>query len=916
MYFRKFLLLFSAPFILSPAEGQEKLSIPQMPIPIDGEIYERSLDYLWLEKPISDSRLIDNMEDISLWQHKGAGKSSLTSERAKDGSHALRLISPTMANVAGPTLTIGMSSGPVIGFPYGSSSVLRAVDNEDWSDYNRLSFWVYPDLPGFRIIVMTVILHNDGVQKVPGPYGGRNGRHFIFLKPGQWNHCVWEIPHLARDKVTGVELEYRLQGNEPGATNVVTYDFDKLELQKVDQDHFEGWQVAPGQIAYCHSGYQPGTIKSAIASDIKSKTFSVVNHKTGKVILTKDIKENKYPNGIFQVLDFSELKTPGTYTIKVGNIQTKPFNIGEDVMRESIIKTINFFYSERCGTLIPGVHDYCHGDWICQHIPTGQRYSRAYQHDLQIIVNGGWHDAGNLAQGTAHSTAKASYAMFKLSERLKDKDPALSNLIYEEATWGLDWVLKTRFGDGYRVSWAPMDAWTDNIIGTEDDIKFTAKNNPLDNFVGSINETEAAGMSKKIDMFRADYYLKCAEEDWKFGRDELKKLDYENGDYLDDVAAGLIASIELYKTTSKEIYSTAAFEFANHISKCQQTENPDWDIPLTGFFYTDKSKKQIYRNSHGSDEYLLMPGLIQLCQLFPGHPDWMKWYSTIALYSNYYKKITEYSRPYDMIPASIYQTGGGKRRYNMDPHSYSEASFENQVKNGIRLSDDYYLRLFPVWFTKRGNTATTLSQAASLFPSAIFRNDARLEEICRKQLEWNLGFNPFSQSLMYGEGYNYSSQYSSMGGNMVGALPVGIQTDYDKDIPYWPSDVCFNYKELWVHSSALWLFLMSDVYDKSEKLKNISNINFQLSSVSESKEKFTIVCRATGNGNVSFKLIGWNINSDNKEIDVSLKKGQEKSIQWEVSVMNPKKPCVVAVIPNNNITEIKDIIFNESTSNN
>ena len=31
-----------------------------------------------------------------------------------------------------------------------------------------------------------------------------------------------------------------------GATKIVTFDFDRLELQRVEPDYYEGWAVAPG----------------------------------------------------------------------------------------------------------------------------------------------------------------------------------------------------------------------------------------------------------------------------------------------------------------------------------------------------------------------------------------------------------------------------------------------------------------------------------------------------------------------------------------------------------------------------------------------------------------------------------------------------------------------------------------------
>ena len=46
--------------------------------------------------------------------------------------------------------------------------------------------------------------------------------------------------------------------------------------------------------------------------------------------------------------------------------------------------------------------------------------------------------------------------MFSLAERLHagDKDAELYERLMEEARWGLDWILKTSFGDGFRyMNW-------------------------------------------------------------------------------------------------------------------------------------------------------------------------------------------------------------------------------------------------------------------------------------------------------------------------------------------------------------------------------------------------------------------------------------------------------------------------------
>ncbi len=764
--------------------------------PIPMEIDEsKTANFRWVNKPVLKSLLLDDMENPANWQHHGVGGLSFTKERFLDGTQCLRLVAKTKMKT-----NVAPDDREHYGRPFGEVIVRRSFKEEDWSQYNRLSFWVYPTLPGFKVISMYAVLHNDGAIKIPDSYE-REGLHFFLLKPDQWNHVVWEIASLPRERVTAVDIIYRMQGHEPGATDTVCFDIDRLELQKVEADHFEGWNVAPGRIAFSHTGYQTGTIKTAIASQLAVKEFSLVHADTNKVVLTKPIKTVTMPQpanrgvmsaaGEFHLMDFSELEEEGLYFIKAGVVETQPFRIDKNVWRGTIWKTLNFFFCERCGFDIPGIHGVCHQDWQCE--SSGKK----------MVINGGWHDAGDLSQGVWNTT-EATYAMFHLAEKIKTKDPDLYEQLIDEAKWGLIWILKTRFGDGNRSVWATMDFWTDNIIGTFDDITFKAQNTPFANFDTAAAEAIAARVLKDVDPELSALSLNAAQEDWQFALDGLTNATTREGSrYFPEVqiqGTGALASIELFRATGNKKYAEKAFEQARVIMSCQQKMPTDWDIPLSGFFYTDPQKQTILRYFHLSQSQAPIVPLSELLQEFPDHAEWVNWYSTITLYSEYLMKITEFTGPYHMFPCSIYRIDES-----------DEPAYREQVLNGIKLSEHYYLRIFPVWYVFRGNNSLILSDAKALSSLTKVRRNTELINLCQKQLEWVVGRNPFSQSLMYGEGYDYAPQYTAMSGDMVGSLPVGIQTSRDKDIPYWPVNNCYNYKEVWVQPSARWLWLMSDL---------------------------------------------------------------------------------------------------------
>lgn len=738
-------------------------TIPKMPMKMP---YENTLEHVWSQKKVLKSKKLSDMETMGAWQHANFGKLSLSQEKAYKGNSSILITSPTK----GDSVTAGR--------PWGTASAIYKVNNENWNEWNRISFWIYPDLPGFKLVSISLVFHNDGDEKVPDNYK-RNGLNYQMLENNKWNQVFWEVAHLGRDKVTGVEVRYRLQGNEPGTSETARYFIDEMVLEQVEPDHFEGWNVAPGEIAYNHIGYAAGIPKTALVSNDKLKTFSVVDAKSNKVVLEKNIETKETPLGKFQLMDFSSVNNSGTYALKVGNQQTRPFKIDKfnDVYRSSIIKTINHFYAQRCGTRVEGIHDACHADWMVKH---GNK---------MLQINGGWHDAGDLSQGLVNTT-EAAYAMLNLARDLEKSEPDLSDRLLEEARWGVDWVLKNRFGDGFRSNWATYDMWTDGIIGTVDDVFGRAQNSAQGNFLSATTEATAAIVFKTRDPDYAAYALKSAQEDWEFAAKNQRMG-------LEMAGIGLNASLALYEATANEKYKIAALTYADYILQCQQTENLDSDVPLKGFFYASSAKDRILHYSHRSHEQDAVVGLVKLSRLFPETAP--KWKTALQLYADFYKNVAKQTAPYYMLPAGIYDLT--KAQNDVD---------REQIRNGVKLNERYFMKRFPVWGEFRGNSGTILSQAKGLATIAKYFNDKDLQDIVSRQLMWHLGLNPFNQSLMYGEGYRYAGQYSTMSGNIVGGLPVGVQTHFNRDAPYWPAENVYNWKEIWVHPSTRWLMIMSD----------------------------------------------------------------------------------------------------------
>jgi hypothetical protein len=767
--------------------------------------YEDGAEYRWLHKKVLDSRLLDDMESLSSWSFAGAGEMTLVEVRASEPWAITDNEAPNRVLRIHSTSNIAQVDGSG---EWEDLVATRRFDGEDWGKFNRISLWVYPDVIGAPAISCSLVLHNDGVHKLPDHYN--EGRHeSIILKNHTWNQIVWEIAPLDRDRVTALEFAYSLPKKLPDPGDRTILDIAHLELQSVMADHVEGWDVAPGKIAFSHSGYATGSSKSAIASGLAASQFSLIDQQTGQIVLTKAIQQVTTALGKFQVLDFSEIRQSGSYAIRAGDTLTRPFRIGEDAWKSSIWKAINFMYSERCGTEVPGIHGRCHQDIYTSH------------GDQRIVVNGGYHDAGDLS-ATGHTPAMA-YAAFSMAESLKrqGEDPDLADRLLEEARWGLNWVLKTRFGDGYRSTGQLVSYWTDGIMGTADDRHGEAVNNPEWNFRVSALEALASRVLKESDPELANRSLVIAEEDWKYAVEGLKTAGplpevYGASDDLERISFGVVASVELFEATGDRQYEDEAVALGALVLASQERKLQPWTTPLTGYFYTGPKRENLFHRFHVGQEQEPIVALTKLCEAFPDHADWMKWYSAVVLHSQYYlKPASAFDLPYGVLPAGVYRESEARlipEAKNWTPlRAADRDAYIEQVHRGIRLGDDSYLRRFPVWFDFRGNSSVLLSQAKALSAAAKLRRDLDAEDLAQRQAQWFVGRNPFSSSLMYGEGYDWTPLYSVRSGQMVGALPVGIETKGYNDAPYWPTQICWTYKEVWTAPVGQWIWLMDDL---------------------------------------------------------------------------------------------------------
>jgi Glycosyl hydrolase family 9./N-terminal ig-like domain of cellulase. len=755
---------------------------------------EKTVEARLLKKDVTKNRFLWDGKDLSRWSKRGLGSIS-----QEDG--ALTLCGPFRIEFA-------EQMEHYTGF--GDIIAALAFDGENWQEYNRITCKMRPRCDGYHAPYVMLNLCNDGEIKIPDMYN-REGHHIVNLNNHEWNKCVWEFPDLPRDKITEFSISIYLAGNERGGADDYIIDVCDIRLERVEESDVSlGWQGNADTVSFSTSGYWTDGKKTAIAQ-VSEGDFEVCLEETGETVYKGKLMPMQNEKGNFGLMDFTELQGEGRYFLKVNGCNTERFAIGKHVMDEAAWKVLNYIYSERCGYPVGGGHSSCHGDIVATH------------NGLSMTYNGGWHDAGDLSQQTLQ-TGEVAEALFELAEKVKD-DTLLYRRLVEEACWGLDFVMRCRFGDGVRAFSAGLSRWTNGLIGDYDDEQVRCHNRSFDNFLLSGVEAygAAALMEDNPDLARA--CRRAAIEDYGFARARFDEVGMENCVLMEHTynaslsqyyAVMCRAAALIYRLNGEPYYEEEAVRYTALMLECQ--DNDDAGLPFQGFFYRDAEKKHIVHFNHQSREHIFMQALEAVCSTFPEHCDLQKWEEAMGNYGSYVKAMHGYAAPYGMLPAGVHKYDEPEDHETFEllhvwtGYEENKENYVKQLEAGIPLNKEYCIRQFPVWFSFRGNEAVHLSAGKAAAICGGYLKDNELLEIARDQIYFTSGKNPFGQSLIYGEGSNYAQQYAAHCGETVGEIPVGIQTRMNEDVPYWPMANNATYKEIWMSSAGHWIRLLATLY--------------------------------------------------------------------------------------------------------
>jgi len=144
-------------------------------------------------------------------------------------------------------------------------------------------------------------------------------------------------------------------------------------------------------------------------------------------------------------------------------VSSFPFRIGGDlVFRETAEAAASFYFWQRCGFAVPGIHEACHLDdaRIPDQLGGGHRN-----------VTGGWHDAGDYAKYNGY-TPHSVYALVSLA-RMPDSPLSLAarKQVLDERSGALNSY--SRCGSPEKASCTAMSAAPSTGTATGDSRKRT-----------------------------------------------------------------------------------------------------------------------------------------------------------------------------------------------------------------------------------------------------------------------------------------------------------------------------------------------------------------------------------------------------------------------------------------------------------
>lgn len=476
---------------------------------------------------------------------------------------------------------------------------------------------------------------------------------------------------------------------------------------------------------------------------------------SGKLVLKGRINEDTPGDwgARYWCADFSRFNTKGEYQVRI-HVQNETyfsfyFNIGHNlIFSETILPSTHFFWFQRCGYEVTGLHAACHMDDAKIPAALGEGNKNA---------SGGWHDAGDFNK-YATISCRTVYALITGArgvpkQGLKEKN---KKEILDEGLWGADWLLKMwQPGKGiiFQEVWNSYDYWgipdkeTDKMIGTADDRPFRGEG-PSAMTAAALAAAARASGRQEYRQAAEDLWQGAVKSESNYPEDVWTKTSGGFPDYGENLAGRLVrrtadlllADLELEALTGEEKYNDNAQYCVELLVREQKAD---------GLWPSDIYSRTVLQGVPPAS-------LVLYARAHPGTETSDKAINALRLWLNRIIQLT--NNPFGLI-------------------LWAEGVFFNPD-------------LDPSWYV--GQNSQYLSNAWALYLTAPLLGEPKATFLADRQIDWILGVNPYGLCMMEGHGKFNSPFYlhrwgtNQLRGSVPGAIPNGFcRNNPLKDRPYY-----------------------------------------------------------------------------------------------------------------------------------
>ena len=330
--------------------------------------------------------------------------------------------------------------------------------------------------------------------------------------------------------------------------------------------------VASAATAYINQvGYRPGDSKEFALTDANGSVEITDASGTTVFTATPSAASNWSASGQnVQLVDFSDLNTPGTYKIKVGGQELRQdLKIAANTYVDVVKASLKWYYYQRASMALEETYA---GQW---NRPAGHTNASAQLHNStgesgSINSTKGWYDAGDYGRYIVNSGI-TTYTLLSLYEHypnyfksLKWNIPADGSLpdLLAEIKYNLDWMLTMQASDGGVYHKLTTLGFPGDVMPAKDtDPLYVIGKGTAATFDFAGVMAVAARVYKPFDATYASKCLEAAKKAYAWGAQNPNKAFHnptgvQTGEYGDDWLEDekLFASTELFVTTGDATY--------------------------------------------------------------------------------------------------------------------------------------------------------------------------------------------------------------------------------------------------------------------------------------------------------------------------------------------------------------------------